>query len=44
VTAEALDLSVWPIFYRMSRRGLMVSFERLESLLAEVRVSGSGRG
>ena len=37
MTAEALDLSVWPIFFRMSRRGLMVSFERLEALLAEVR-------
>lgn len=37
MTAESLDLSVWPIFYRMSRRGLMVSFERLEALLAEVR-------
>jgi DNA polymerase-1 len=34
---EELDLATWPIFHRMSRRGLLVSFEKLETLLADVQ-------
>jgi DNA polymerase I len=36
VTTEELDLATWPIFYRMSKRGLLVSAERLDALKAEV--------
>lgn len=36
MTTEELDLAVWPIFHQMSRRGLLVSFERLYSLKEEV--------
>lgn len=34
---EALDLAVWPIFHRMSTRGLLVDVGRMEALLEEVR-------
>jgi DNA polymerase-1 len=33
---EALDLAVWPMFYRMSRRGIRVDLGRLEALHGKV--------
>ena len=36
MTTEELDLATWPIFYRMSRRGLMVDFARFDALKLDV--------
>ena len=33
---EELDLKTWPIFFAMSKRGLLVSFERFEELAMDV--------
>lgn len=37
MTPEMLDLATWPIFYRMSQRGLLVSWMKLDALLSYVR-------
>ena len=36
-STEELDLATWPIFSKMSRRGLLVSFDKMEALLADVQ-------
>lgn len=33
---EALDLAVWPLFAAMEKRGILVSFERLDALKKDV--------
>jgi len=43
LTTEQLDLATWPIFHRMSTRGLLVSIPKLEELLANVRAQMAGQ-
>jgi len=36
MTTEELDLATWPIFYKMTQRGLVASLEKLENLRTEI--------
>jgi DNA polymerase-1 len=36
MTTEELDLAVWPIFHRMSTKGILVDYRKLEALRDEV--------
>jgi len=36
MTTEELDLATWPIFHKMTQRGLLASLEKLEELKIEV--------
>ena len=37
MTTEELDLATWPIFTKMSKRGILVSFEKMDALLCDVQ-------
>lgn len=36
MNSEDLDLATWPMFYKMSQRGLVASLEKLENLRTEI--------